>query len=75
MMRAHSELIMDVTEYSIDHDISSFEFTNQLSGIWDGYLYNTMLLTAMHYPADIYERVLDTYRIIDEWIEMSEVTT
>ena len=69
LLKAQSALISDVVDYQSENDIHDFEFINQLYGIYDGYLYSELLLTAMNYPSEIYERVLDTYRLIDEWIE------
>jgi hypothetical protein len=71
-MRAHMNLISDVMDYQMENEISDFDFTNSLYGIFDGYLYSDLLVSAMNYPSGIYERVLDTYRLIDEWIEEKE---
>ena len=69
LMKDQSALISDVVDYQSENDIHDFEFINQLYGIYDGYLYSELLLTAMNYPSDIYERVLDTYRLISEFID------
>jgi hypothetical protein len=72
LLKAHLTLIRDVETYQMENEISDFDFINELYGIYDGYLYTELLLTAMNYPSEIYERVLDTYRLIDEWIEEKE---
>jgi len=72
MMKAQMNLISDVMDYQMENEISDFDFINQLYGIYDGYLYSDILMRGMNYPSDIYERVLDTYRLIDEWIEERE---
>jgi hypothetical protein len=75
LMQAHSTLISDVTDYQMENGISDFDFINELYGIYDGYLYSSILMRAMEYPSDIYERVLDTYRLIDEFIESKLMET
>ena len=72
MMSNHMELIVDIQRYQMEMCISDYQFINSLYGIWDGYLYSNLLTSAMEYPPFIYERVLDTYRLIDEWIEEKE---
>jgi hypothetical protein len=72
LMKAHSTLIRDVETYQMENEISDFDFINELFGIYDGYLYTSILMRGMNYPSNIYERVLDTYRLIDEWIEERE---
>ena len=72
MMSAHMNLISDVMDYQMENEVSDFDFINSLYGIYDGYLYSELLVSAMNYPSNIYERVLDTYRLIDEWIEERE---
>jgi hypothetical protein len=67
MMTAHSSLINDVEEYLINEGIRDNNFVNSLYGIWDGYLYTDLLLRAMEYPSDIYDRVLDVYREISDF--------
>ena len=69
LMKAHSTLISDVMDYQMENEISDFDFINELYGIYDGYLYTSILMRGMNYPSDIYERVLDTYRLINEFIE------
>jgi hypothetical protein len=81
LVRQHSELINDVEAWNIENETNvedelvhffnavENEFVNALYGIWDGYLYTNILTMAMEYPSHIYERVLDTYKLIDEWIE------
>jgi hypothetical protein len=71
LVRQHSELINDVEAWNIENETPAVEneFVNALYGIWDGYLYTNILTMAMEYPSHIYERVLDTYKLIDEWIE------
>ena len=69
LMKAHSTLIRDVETYQMENEISDFDFINELYGIYDGYLYTSILMRGMNYPSDIYERVLDTYRLINEFIE------
>jgi len=69
LMKAHSTLIRDVETYQMENEISDFDFINELFGIYDGYLYTSILMRGMNYPSDIYERVLDTYRLINEFIE------
>jgi hypothetical protein len=75
LMKAHSTLIRDVETYQIENEIYDFDFINELFGIYDGYLYSSILMRAMEYPSDIYERVLDTYRLIDEFIESKLMET
>ena len=69
LMKDHSTLIRDVETYQMENEISDFDFINELYGIYDGYLYTSILMRGMNYPSDIYERVLDTYRLINEFIE------
>jgi len=69
LMKAHSTLIRDVETYQMENEISDFDFINELYGIYDGYLYTSILMRGMNYPSDIYERVLDTYRLISEFID------
>lgn len=66
MMRTLSGIITDLMYTG---GLSNFNLINYLYGMYDGYLYTNILLTAMEYPSDIYERVLDLYREIDNRIE------
>ena len=66
MMRTLSGVITDVM---CTEGLSNFNFINRLYGMYDGYLYTDILLMAMEYSSDIYERVLDLYREIDNRIE------
>jgi hypothetical protein len=75
LLKAQSALISDVVDYQSENDIHDFDFINELYGIYDGYLYSSILMRAMGYPSDIYERVLDTYRLIDEFIESKLMET
>jgi hypothetical protein len=75
LMKAHQTLIRDVETYQMENEISDFDFINELYGIYDGYLYTSILMRGMNYPSDIYERVLDTYRMIDEFIESKLMET
>lgn len=75
MLKAHRNLINDVELYHYVNNMKNFHFENMLNGIYDGYLYTDLLVVAMDYDQSIYERVLDTYKLIDEFIDYQEFLT
>jgi hypothetical protein len=69
MLSETSRIINTVQWHQIDNDIQDYGFINSLYGLYDGYLYTNILLQAMEYPSEIYERVLNLYATISNLID------
>jgi len=79
LMSYHAETIRRVQSWCIDNDESIFNnVTNALSGIWDGYLYDTLLedSKALGLPMEDVRRIEDIINIIkDDIAEYGESMT
>lgn len=67
LMKYHSTTIRLVEDYiwntmkEVSHPL-----LNMLNGIWDGYLYDDLLIKALILPAEDYRRVEDMVNLINE---------
>ena len=70
LMKYHSTTIRLVEDYiwntmkEVSHPL-----INMLNGIWDGYLYDDLLIKALILPTEDYRRVEDMVNLINEHIE------
>ena len=67
LMEWHSTTIKNVTNYiwETQKEVHS-ELENMLCGIWDGYLYDDLLIKALILPTEDYRRVEDMVNLINE---------
>lgn len=70
LMDYHSTTIRLVSDYiwETQKEVST-PLENMLCGIWDGYLYDELLIKALILPKEDYRRVEDTVKLINEHIE------
>jgi hypothetical protein len=67
LMKYHSTTIRLVEDYiwntmkEVSHPL-----LNMLNGIWDGYLYDDLLIKALILPTEDYRRVEDMVNLINE---------
>jgi len=74
-MKYHSTTIRLVEDYLLETGQPLYnDLTNMLSGIWDGYLYDELLIKALILPKEDYRRVEDIVKIINEHIESKTLT-
>lgn len=66
----HSTTIKLVRDYiwETQKEVHS-ELENMLCGIWDGYLYDDLLIKALILPKEDYRRIEDTVKLINEHID------
>ena len=75
LMKYHSTTIRLVEDYLLETDQPLYnDLTNMLSGIWDGYLYDELLIKSLILPQEDYRRVEDMVNIINEHIESKTLT-
>ena len=71
LMKYHSTTIRLVEDYLLETDQPLYnDLTNMLNGIWDGYLYDELLIKSLILPKEDYRRVEDIVNIINEHIEL-----
>ena len=71
LMKYHSTTIRLVEDYLLETGQPLYnDLTNMLSGIWDGYLYDELLIKSLILPKEDYRRVEDMVNIINEHIEL-----
>ena len=75
LMKYHSTTIRLVEDYLLETGQPLYnDLTNMLSGIWDGYLYDDLLIKSLILPTEDYRRVEDIVNIINEHIESKTLT-
>ena len=75
LMKYHSTTIRLVEDYLLETGQPLYnDLTNMLSGIWDGYLYDELLIKSLILPTEDYRRVEDIVQIINEHIESKTLT-
>jgi hypothetical protein len=75
LMKYHSTTIRLVEDYLLETGQPLYnDLTNMLNGIWDGYLYDELLIKALILPTEDYRRVEDMVNIINEHIESKTLT-
>lgn len=75
LMKYHSTTIRLVEDYLLETGQPLYnDLTNMLSGIWDGYLYDELLIKSLILPKEDYRRVEDMVNIINEHIESKTLT-
>ena len=75
LMKYHSTTIRLVEDYLLETGQPLYnDLTNMLSGIWDGYLYDELLIKSLILPKEDYRRVEDVVNIINEHIESKTLT-
>ena len=75
LMRYHSTTIRLVEDYLLETGQPLYnDLTNMLNGIWDGYLYDELLIKSLILPKEDYRRVEDIVKIINEHIESKTLT-
>lgn len=75
LMKYHSTTIRLVEDYLLETGQPLYnDLTNMLNGIWDGYLYDELLIKSLILPKEDYRRVEDIVKIINEHIESKTLT-
>ena len=76
LMEYHSTTIKRATDYiwETQKEVMT-ELENLLCGIWDGYLYDDLLIKALILPTEDYRRVEDIVQLINEHIESNGENT
>ena len=75
LMKYHSTTIRLVEDYLLETGQPLYnDLTNMLNGIWDGYLYDELLIKSLILPQEDYRRVEDVVNIINEHIESKTLT-
>jgi hypothetical protein len=77
LMKFHSTTIRLVEDFFMDKGESFHnQLTNMLYGIWDGYLYTNLLLTAKEsgLPIEDVRRIESTIDVINEYIDANPNT-
>ena len=70
LIKYHSTTIRLVEDYLLETGQPLYnDLTNMLNGIWDGYLYDELLIKSLILPKEDYRRIEDTVKIINEHIE------
>lgn len=49
------------------YDIQNFELINQLYGLYDGYLYDELLINAQDLPKDLYRRIIKVWAVVSKY--------
>ena len=75
LIKYHSTTIRLVEDYLLETGQPLYnDLTNMLNGIWDGYLYDELLIKSLILPKEDYRRVEDMVNIINEHIESKTLT-
>lgn len=75
LLKYHSTTIRLVEDYLLETGQPLYnDLTNMLNGIWDGYLYDELLIKSLILPKEDYRRVEDIVKIINEHIESKTLT-
>jgi hypothetical protein len=46
---------------------AGFELTNQLYGLYDGYLYDELLVNAQDLPKDLFRRIIKVWAVVSKY--------
>ncbi len=46
---------------------AGFELTNQLYGLYDGYLYDELLVNAQDLPKDLFRRIIKVWTVVSKY--------
>ena len=61
--------IIDLARFGTkgDNGAGSWELINQLYGLYDGYLYDELLINAQDLPKDLYRRIIKVWAVVSKY--------
>ena len=61
--------IIDLARFGTEGDngAGSWELINQLYGLYDGYLYDELLINAQDLPKDLYRRIIKVWAVVSKY--------
>lgn len=53
---------------------AGFELTNQLYGLYDGYLYDELLVNAQELPKELFRRIIKVWAVVSKYPKLQYVS-
>jgi len=65
------ETLSEIGSIIRDVDFTEFELTNQLYGLYDGYLYDELLVNSQDLPKQLFRRIIKVWAIVSKYPKLS----
>ena len=62
-----AETLSEIGSILREVDFTEFELTNQLYGLYDGYLYDELLVNAQDLPKQLYRRIIKVWAVVSKY--------
>lgn len=62
-----AETLKEIGKIITEVDFDNFELNNQLYGLYDGYLYDELLVNAQDLPKDLFRRIIKVWAIVSKY--------
>lgn len=67
------ETLSEIGSIIRDVDFNEFELTNQLYGLYDGYLYDELLVNAQHLRKELFRRIIKVWAVVSKYPKLQYV--
>ena len=61
------ETLSEIGSILRDVEWNNFELTNQLYGLYDGYLYDELLVNAQDLPKELFRRIIKVWAVVSKY--------
>jgi hypothetical protein len=69
----NGETLSEIGSILRDVDFTEFELTNQLYGLYDGYLYDELLVNAQYLPKDLFRRIIKVWSVVSKYPKLQYI--
>ena len=63
----NKETLSEIGYILRDVEWNNFELTNQLYGLYDGYLYDELLVNAQDLPKELFRRIIKVWAVVSKY--------
>ncbi len=67
------ETLSEIGSIIRDVDFTEFQLMNQLYGLYDGYLYDELLINAQDLPKDLFRRIIKVWAIVSKYPKLQYI--
>jgi hypothetical protein len=67
------ETLSEIGSILREVDFTQFELTNQLYGLYDGYLYDELLVNAQDLPKQLYRRIIRVWAVVSKYPKLQYI--
>lgn len=68
------ETLSEIGSILREVDFTEFELTNQLYGLYDGYLYDELLVNAQDLPKQLYRRIIKVWAVVSKYPKLQYIS-